>query len=71
MDKRLANDIIQHFDMKTMQVLEAYIQDREEYLFKQMKTSLDSDGWRKFQGACQELDILRKIREYAIAIKES
>lgn len=71
MDKRLASDIIQHFDMKTMQVLEAYIKDREEFIFKQMRTSLDSDGWRKFQGACAELDQLRKIRDYAVAIKES
>lgn len=70
MDKRLAQDIIQYFDMKTMQVLDAYIQDREEYIFKQMKTSLDADTWRKYQGACLELDQLKKIRDHAVAIKE-
>lgn len=70
MDKRLANDIIQHFDMKTMQVLEAYVQDRKVYLHRQMETVNDSDAWRKLQGSCSELDQILKLRDYAVAVKE-
>lgn len=70
MDKRLAQDIIQSFDMKTMQVLEAYIQDRKDFLHKQMETVLEQSSWFRLQGACSELETLKKLRDYAVAIKE-
>lgn len=70
MDKRLAQDIVQYFDMKTMQVLEAYIQDRKSFLHKQLETVTDADAWKKLQGSCSELEQLKKIRDYAIATKE-
>lgn len=71
MDKRLANDIISSFDMKTMQVLEAYVTYRSEVIHNQMDTVSDSDQWRKLQGSIQELKTLLKIRDYAVQVKDS
>lgn len=70
MDNKLAQKIIQHFTFDVIQTLDAYVEDRKEYLHRQMETVNDSDSWRKYQGACAELEWLKKIRDYAIAIKD-
>lgn len=69
MDKRLCEKIIQNFTFPTMEVLNDYITHRFSVLHTKMETASLEDI-RALQGQIQELKILSKIRDHAIAIKE-
>ena len=70
MNPQLYKDILLHFDFKTMEVLERYIEDRLTVLrYATESLQADDKTIRFAQGAIDELKILKKIRDTALKVE--
>lgn len=68
MDIKLAEKVLQHFDYKTIEVLNAYIESRRAEILMLLTREKETDVLRQQQGMLEELRTLSKIRDYAVAI---
>lgn len=71
LDKQFARNVLQQFDMKTMEALEAWIVYRTEFLrYATESISSTNEQIRFAQGGLDELKVLKNIRKYAEQIVE-
>lgn len=70
MEIKTAEKILQYFDFKTMEVVEAYIEERRKTILMLLTREKNHDILRQQQGMLEELHTLSKIREYAQLITE-
>jgi hypothetical protein len=71
LDKQFARNVLQQFDFKTMEALEAWITYRTEFLRHATESIQSSTDQIRFaQGGLDELKVLRNIRKYAEQILE-